>query len=513
MDISSSTGSGGRPWQAISWVVTKSTGGDVTTLHQYLVQYFVSTVGQLMIPRSLFAVGTYSFTVTLTNFLGGSTAQSSSVTVSGDRNQPAVSILGSGYQTMVSSASLKLVGTATLSSCAAASSTLSYTWSLFNATGKAIPTSTIRSVSSDPTRYTLSPYTLSVGNTYIVTLQVQSLMGSKVLAAATTSASVFIASGAITAVVKGSSGTATRQVSATSTLVLDASTSIDDNAPLGQAKLIYHWSCTIASAQNYSQPCIFPSQNTANQALSYFNLSSSILKVAPNSLTANMLYNFVVLVSSVDGRSSSKSVLVSAVQAGLPVVVIPTKLTQFNAGSQISLTGLFTANYSVSGTWVVSFGSNNIDLGVSALTPTTKFFNAFQAANPSTTYPLAVAANTFVSGRTYTFRLYVSSATSSTSPTQLSTASYAEITLTVNAPPVSGQITATPQSGSALSTLFAGTQSGQFFLSNTYYYVHLIIPTHTIIILNQHPPSSYTITMTSTINDFHKQVGSTMVSL
>ena len=461
IDISTSTGSGGRPWQAISWTVTRSTGGDVSSLRQYLVQYFVPTIGQLTIPRALFVVGTYSVTVTLTNFLAGSTAQSSTVTVSGDHNQPAVSILGSGYQTIVPSASLKLVGMATLSSCAAASSTLSYTWSIYNATGGLIPVSSVRSLSSDPTRYTLAPYTLAVSSTYTIALKVQSLAGSNVLAVATTTTSVFVASGAITAVVKGSSGSATRQVSATSTLVLDASTSTDDNAPLGLAKLSYHWSCAIASAQNYSQPCVFPSQTTANQALSYFNFSSSLLKVAPNSLTTNTLYNFIVLVTSANGRSSSKSVLVSAVQAGMPVVVIPTKLTQFNADSQVSLTGLFTANYSVSGTWVVSFASNPVALGTAALTPTTKFFNALQAVNPSTTYPLAVAANTFVPGRTYTFRLYVSSAASSTSPTPLSTASYAEITLTVNAPPTSGHITATPQSGSALTTLFAGTQSGK----------------------------------------------------
>ena len=413
-----------------------------------------------MIPRSLFVVGTYSVTVTLTNFLGGSTAQSSTVTVSGDRNQPAVSILGSGYQTIVASSSLKLVGTATLSSCAVASSTLSYSWSIYNASGGAIPTSSLRSISSDPTRYTLVSYALAVGKTYVVALQVQSLAGSKVLAVATTKTSVFVATGVLTAVVKGSSNGATRQVSATSPLVLDASISTDDNAPLGLAKLSYHWSCSIASAQNYSQPCVFPTLTPASLALSYFNFTSSILKVAPNSLTTGTLYNFVVLITSTDGRSSSKSVFVSAVQAGMPVVVIPTKLTQFNADSQVSLTGLFGANYSVTGKWVVSFASNNIALGSSALTPTTKFFNALQAANPSTTYPLAVAANTFVAGRTYTFRLYVSSAATSTSPIQLSTASYAEISLTVNAPPTSGQITVTPQSGMALSTLFAGTQSG-----------------------------------------------------
>ena len=464
MDISSSTGSGGRPWQAISWVVTKSTGGDVTTLHQYLVQYFVSTVGQLMIPRSLFAVGTYSFTVTLTNFLGGSTAQSSSVTVSGDRNQPAVSILGSGYQTMVSSASLKLVGTATLSSCAAASSTLSYTWSIYNATGRVTPISTIRSISSDPTRYTLSPYTLSVGNTYIVTLQVQSLMGSKVLAAATTSTSVFIASGVITAVVKGSSGSATRQVSASSTLVLDASTSTDDNAPLGQAKLNYHWNCIIASGQNFSLPCNLPPTcsstsipSATTSTTSGFPLglpiNTTLLALPANCLYAGTQYNFVVTVTSTDGfRSASKSVYINAISPGMPIVAIPTKITTINADRALAITGLFSAPFAVTASWDISCDGSIItsSLDSSALTPLTNTFTATQAINPSTTFPIALSANTLVAGRTYAFRLSVTSSTSST------VSSYAEISLSVNAPPSGGQIVVTPSSGTALTTIFTG---------------------------------------------------------
>ena len=313
LDLSASTGNGGRPWTAVTWGVT-AVRADVTALKQYIVRNFVIAQARINVPRSLLpAADTYSITVALTNFLGGAASQAVAVTASGDRNQPSARIRGPAYLTMVASDALQLVGLGTPSACAAPGSTLAYAWTVLNSTGAALP---LRSTSVDPTRLVLPPYSLTVGSTYTVSLKVQALAGKTVLSTANDVTTVYVASGAITAAVKGSSGDASRQVSVGAALVLDASASTDANAPPAKTRLIYRWSCTVASQQNFSLPCVFPVYSPK------VNFTQSVFRLPPGALVTNGLYVFTVAVSSRDGRADSKSVLVQALQVRRPVGVL-----------------------------------------------------------------------------------------------------------------------------------------------------------------------------------------------
>ena len=82
IDLSASTGNGGRPWTSVVWDVQAANGGTKVIL-AYLDSNYDMIANTVIIPRGLLLSTTYSFGVTLTNFFGSSTTQTSVVTVSG----------------------------------------------------------------------------------------------------------------------------------------------------------------------------------------------------------------------------------------------------------------------------------------------------------------------------------------------------------------------------------------------------------------------------------------------
>ena len=168
----------------------------------------------------------------------------------------------------------------------------------------------------------------------------------------------------------------------------------------------------------------------------------------------NYTYSIIVSAKSADGRTSSQTLSVTTLPPGVPVVTIPSKRSKFNADSVLQLNGLFVANYSLRVTWNASFAGAKMSLAHAAMTPLVKTFSQQQAMNPSTTFPLAIAANTFIAGRQYTFMLYAYNAKNP------SVFAYGQVVLNVNSPPTGGRISVTPSAGFALQTSFFASQSG-----------------------------------------------------
>ena len=82
VDLSASTGSGGRPWKNVTWVIV-STKGDTSAISSYVTANFDTAVNVITIPKALLPAAQYLFTATIINFFGHSASMSSQVDVSG----------------------------------------------------------------------------------------------------------------------------------------------------------------------------------------------------------------------------------------------------------------------------------------------------------------------------------------------------------------------------------------------------------------------------------------------
>ena len=116
------------------------------------------------------------------------------------------------------------------------------------------------------------------------------------------------------------------------------------------------------------------------------------------------------------------------------------------------IVGSVTANDSMLVLWTAYYNSLPVPLD-RAYTALTKVFTA-KEMSVTANFPLAILPNTFVAGRTYTFRL------SAYSPVNTALLGHTEMVLTVNSPPAGGRVTTFPKKGSALATDFTMTATG-----------------------------------------------------
>ena len=449
VDLSSSSGNGGRAWQSVTWNVA-SQRGDPSPVVNYLSSYYDINSNTVLIPKLLLLNTKYSFTATLVNFLNGSSSDTSSVTVSGDINLPIASILGPSIVSTKANTVLSLVGTAALTPCSQ-SNILKYYWTMLDPTN---PTKTFSSSSIDPAKFQINAYKLTAGLTYAVTLRVDVMkdtVSNIVLSSATTvPTSIYILSGNVIAAVRGG---LSRQNPVDRSLTLDASSSYDENSLT--TVLSYSWNCTIASTESqFGQACDFTSQYVAT-------VTSSILILPPNAMTTpGLIYAFGVTAVSPDGRMGNQLVAVTATASGAPVVSSNAKALTFNSDSKLNVYAYITASTAVVGTWTASYASLPVSLS-SALTSSVSTFAAEQVATTAV-FPISFPANTFVAGRTYSFTLSASPVADG------SIVASTQITLICNSPPTGGYVWVVPVTGYALSTAFAMSASGWVDDPNNY---------------------------------------------
>jgi REJ domain len=182
------------------------------------------------------------------------------------------------------------------------------------------------------------------------------------------------------------------------------------------------------------------------------NSHTSILSVPANSMIANVVYVFTVAVKAADGRSALNSVTVVPQLQNSAELSITSTFQNFNVESKLLVQAFILAPYATSSEWSV-FTPHGVPVPFTSLTPKRKSF-PITDANSRITYPLSIAGNTFVSGNAYVFRLSINPTDNSGMVT------YAEITLTANAPPSGGYVASSPTVGLALETAFMITSSG-----------------------------------------------------
>jgi REJ domain len=209
------------------------------------------------------------------------------------------------------------------------------------------------------------------------------------------------------------------------------------NFYLDSASLTSQWTCSIASLKNFGSDC---------GVVGPTNASSSIITVPANTMTLQVAYAFVVVATSLDGRSDSKRVLVKAVSAGSVQLYVNSTVTRFNPKAKLIVGGHLLASYAVTSVWSV-LTPLGVPLPYDALTAKQSNIT-FTGTEGYMSFPLGLQGGVFTAGSSYSFRL---TAYPVGNP---KLATFSEITLIANLAPVGGYLLVVPSSGSALVTKF-----------------------------------------------------------
>lgn len=236
VDATGSYGNGGRLYTSVRWTVTAMVYGtkdqilDVSSIQDQLNKHSASyqVYRPAIILNTALTRATYTFTLSLTNFLGLHSTKTVVVVRAGDPTAPALTLIGPSYRAISASNPLSIISTASLPSCAAKSTVVKYTWTVRS---KGIQVA-VASVSRDPARFSLSPYTLQVDRTYLITVTASTSTSS-----VSSSITVYIEHGPVIASVTGG---LVRSFPIDKALVIDASSSYDsDVSPGAASSLVY----------------------------------------------------------------------------------------------------------------------------------------------------------------------------------------------------------------------------------------------------------------------------------
>jgi hypothetical protein len=433
LDLSESLGSGGREWRNIS--IRASSSADTVGLNRFLSRN-LTVSPPTVIPSAYFTAGvSYSFQVSLCNFLGRCGHGSESVLVT-QTLLPTVTIDGSAVRNILSSQPISLSSTSFVANCNGNPSALgiNYVWKVMNSNLQAI--SSISSTSRDPSKLTLPAFSFATNKIYQI--QVSASFNQQVSSAFV---QINTLSGALVAVVQGSGNQVVR---IGSSLILDGSKSYDQdqNNVFGiAAGLSFTWTCSqlspvgSASCSNAIEPVSGAEKILVKPLLSASGASLQFTlivrdetgqRTATSSVTIRIL---PLLSTSISLRSNTVQNVINPDQSltVFGTVSIPPSLKcQLNWSTDSSVTGL--------------------DLARTALTP---LFSSVPASNGGLNLPinLKLPSNVLLGGFTYSFTL----TSNLESPGVVSSLTF---TVVVNSPPKLGSFIISPTEGEELTTLF-----------------------------------------------------------
>jgi hypothetical protein len=454
-DCSASSGNGGRAWtlnNQTSVAVTMRISGKHGTpqaLALFLANNY-SLATPTYIPASLLSAGTsYTFVVTLCNFLGACSVASKTVLVMSTKVVPiGVSILGPSIVSLSSpNKTLSLMAEAVLPPCLSveeAAAFRGYSWAWVDRkTGLTVKS--LVSTSSDPSIFSLDAFTLAAGTIYSVSVSVLGSSNSTSTSTATASSSsssstiVTVQEGVVVAAIQGSS---TQFVGVGSILTLKA-VAKDSGNP--RASLSFSWTCV----------GVFPTTQCG------VSLPSKISQRLQASLTVGggVQGSTSLLTVLVSPGNVAASVLVVVVTSTVPTVLVSASTQQrgiLNSGDvvnpfeQVRLmasispgSGSGSAFWEGATAWWSSPLMSSTRLAASSLTP---IVANFSSTFPSAVY-LALSPYTLPAGSTVSFALTFRLTSGAGSATN-------SMSIRVNAPPAPGSFTSAPKTGTQLQTIF-----------------------------------------------------------
>jgi hypothetical protein len=431
VDISASTGSGGRDWLTPTFSVTNA-GADVTELQRFLNRNFTQSA-PTVVPSALFLEsGTYTFSMTLCNFLGACDTASKSVPVDKDADAAVVvTIPGQPLREITTSTALLLTASTYLVNCQRTRSYADVTlsWSVYDA-GVLQPL--LRSESLDTSTFRLSAYRLVPLHYYEIRLTAtHAATGASSFASVT----VKVGQAEVVALVQGGSA---QTVAIGSSITMDGSSSIDrdvQGATGAAAGLLFSWSC-VQLAPSYAQSCPLDVSRDGSVAV-LPRTESLVLFALTKAVNTTSLVTLTVTDAS-KARSSSTSVTIKSQDSSAPVVAVTTSsdaLTDVNTRKTLQLSGTVTVQSACTAQWSSSAFPN----GLRALSLTAP--SALVPSGTTQTLTLLLAASALPERSAFTFTLGCG-------------VSAASIEVTTNGPPLPGTFVVTPADGTEMSTVF-----------------------------------------------------------
>jgi hypothetical protein len=437
VDLTSSTGSGGRAWYNQS--VQIFSDNDVTALLTWLMaNYDVSPPTAVPASEGLLSQGQYNYIATLCNFFGECGYAASTVVVV-NSEFPTVSIYGSTLRSKARPSTLSIKSDAYVTTCNGTTrrSNITYFWQpyIYDTYYRSVLTFTSSSVESNS--YKLSPYTLSVSEFYKFTVQAyDDLTGTS----ASTYVEVFVYQSSLVAVLDGGSSRGLRLLE---TLSLNASNSYDEDIEdlVGVAAgLSFSWSC-FQSEPNVNSSCSFTMSSASDTA--------AIELYAPS--TANGTESIVTVTVFDSTRSDSASVTVYASTGLAPSVLITSTFPDdVEVTDTLTITGTITTSVSGTSTW--SIDDDSITLADVSSSAVTKTQTVTGSSEETFVVNLVIAPDSLAEQATYVFTLI--------STLENKGQAYATVTVTTNGSPLPGTFTVAPVTGYSIQTLFTFSADG-----------------------------------------------------
>ena len=437
IDISSSTGSGGRPWIVAMIQVRRSDNGNISLLQAYLNSTFKASP-PTFVPSTLIERGfSYIFSVYLCNFLSICN-QASQVVVAVESVIPIVYLPGQPIRTTRRNSLVTIASAASVSLCSGDNSksiSLQYSWAISQ---NGIPLLSMSSVSNDPSKLILSPYILTANTYYTVQVTV-TIKGSLKTAAA--SCVLFVSVGKVVSVVSGGQS---RNVKVQSSMRIDASNSYDEDVKglTGTAAgLFFDWNCVqIAPILNNSclSTLAWSSGGTSTSAVTFTSLVSS---------AGTQSVITIVVQDSSGKRKSTSTVTITVVPVNAPIVSSSSNALNgvMNPSQSLQLFGsVIYPDISPRSIPVVcwSVSDRSLNLTAVSITPVSAVLKAV-----SNNVYLVIPPSTLLAGSVLTFTL--SCCGDESLPSYSSS-----VTVTVNAPPRAGFFQLYPNPGIELQDNF-----------------------------------------------------------
>jgi len=430
LDLSGSSGSGGRPWDAPQFTVqTTPPGIDVTSLQAFLNTTYTISPPSVIAADLLVAGSSYTISVTMCNFLGGCASNTAFMQVASASSVPVVSFQGGTAQSVNTGDPVLVALRAYTSTCAGATSSanLTYRWSVYQFGEYEVPSLVSQSV--DPKKFKLPGYSLEPGTWYSVRVQVTHTVGG-VSSDAFATMTLSVERGSLVPVIVGG---AQQSLRLGELLELDGSQSYDQDiqGQLGSAldDVEYTWAC-VQLEPVYSTACPFELASKAIDGsvgiVDARNVSSGAGSKARVSLTA-----------ASETRSATREVELTLVDALAPVVQVQNVDSLVDPSTVLRIRATVTATVPCSSQWNVS--GDDMGLAAAALTPT-----AGIVPSQATLYPvfLALDAGVLAVRSSYRFTLACG-------------ASAASVDVTTNGPPQYGIFSVSPASGVGRDTVFS----------------------------------------------------------
>ena len=480
IDISSSTGSGGRPWKSATIQVRRSDNGNISSMQSYLNSTFKASRPTL-VPSTLIERGvSYIFSVNLCNFLS-MCSHASQVVVVVETVIPIVNLPGQPIRTTKRNALLTIASTASVSVCSGDSSksnSLQYSWAVSQ---NGVPLLSVSSISNDPSKLILPPYSVRANTYYTVQVTV-TIKGS--LKSAAASCVLFVAVGKVVSVVAGGQS---RNVKVLSSMSIDASSSYDEDVKgvTGTAAgLLFEWSCVqIAPILNNSCLSTLAWSSTSDGS------SQAVVSFSSLAASADTQSVVTVVVQDTTGkRKSSSTVTITVVSANAPIVSSSSSASNgvMNPGQSLQVFGSvvypdITILRSIPVVrWSVSDSSLNLTaVSITPVSTTLKSIsnNVYLVISPSTLPVGSVLTFTLSCYGDASLPLYSSS-----------------VTVTINAPPRAGVFQLYPNQGIELQDyfLFSASQWTDVDLPMQYQFGYVSPQGATVITLSKSLKSSGT---------------------